>query len=163
MVSEQERIEAVRQILIQLYILTDKEFPDSRITRVEREAIFFIYEGTDKYAQSKPHSADARALRKRHSQKDFRQLITCDHAIPLATLREQCKAATASHEAMANCLQRFIQIAIITREEDVRLNKLGLRRQLPTGSAVDDMFARYRAANILFEPVDEELLSRTTA
>jgi hypothetical protein len=158
MISEADRIEAVRKILIELYRLTDAGFAANRIGRVEREAIFYLYEGLDKYAEDKPHSSDARKLRADNGGKFPPKSITYDHAIPLASLRGELQSATKSNEAMRVCLQRFIRGVVITREEDVRLNGSGLRRRLPPGAAPHDMMARYRAVGVDFEPEDQAKL-----
>jgi len=47
MVTELDRVEAVRQILIQLYTLVDRGMLKKHIARIEREAIFFLYEHHD--------------------------------------------------------------------------------------------------------------------
>ncbi len=158
MLTESERVEAIRQILIQIYGLLDAGLPAPHIGRIEREVIFFLYEsvGLDKLAESRPHSAEARKIRCNPTDK-LSRLVTYDHAIPLAMLREGLKKATASQEEMHAFLRRFVRGAIITREEDKRLNQ-GLRRKLPNGAASHDIMARYRAAGIIFEPTDEAML-----
>jgi len=158
MVTEKDCIEAIRQILTQLYFLTDAGFPRHRIGRVEREAIFFIYEGSDKYGDSKPHSAAARQLRRLNSGTLPPKTVTYDHAIPLASMRDEMRAATVSTDAMAIFLKRFIRGVVLTREENNLLNLTGLRRRLPEGAASHDMLARYRAVGIVFEAPDEAML-----
>jgi hypothetical protein len=150
-VSRDDCIEAVRQILIQLYALHSKGLPAAQISRIEREAIFYLYEGLDKYGSHQPHSAAARARRSDavFSLKD----VTYDHAVPLATLRDGLREATSSLDAMREFLSRYIRGVVITREEDKKLNR-GLRRSMPKGAQAYDLMARYRAVEIAFEEDD---------
>jgi hypothetical protein len=153
MASLLQRTEAVRQILKQLYTLLEQGFPENRIGRIERETIFFLYEGLEKYSLDKPHS---KAAREKRSEKNFSlQEITYDHAIPLATLRSGLRRATSSPDAMREFLARYVRGVVITREEDKKLNR-GLRRSMPDGAEDDDLMARYRAANIGFLAEDED-------
>lgn len=158
MVTERDQIEAVRQILIQIYQLHENGLAGNRIGRVEREAIFFLYEGIDKYSLEKPHSKVARTVRRSNPGKLPPKSITYDHAIPLASLRDGLKLASKSHETMASFLRKHIRGVVIACDEDVRLNKAGLRRRLPEGAAPHDLLARYKAVGIGFEPEDEARL-----
>ncbi len=57
-------VEAVRQILLQLYGLSPDPFPHGRIAKVQRETIFYLYEGgvSAKWDERRPHSMAARGL-----------------------------------------------------------------------------------------------------
>lgn len=162
MVTERQRVEAIRQILRQLYSLEQKGMHTKHITRIEREAIFFLYEHHDskKYAETRPHSAAARKMRKTITGRIMSRShgITYDHAIPIATLRKYLKQGTASTEAMRRVLKRFVCGVVITAEEDSLLSAKQLRRKMPTGAKADDKLARYRAVGIKFDTADEELL-----
>jgi hypothetical protein len=159
MVTKRQRVEAVRQILIQLYALVDQGMHKKNITRIEREAIFFLYEYPDlrKWDEIRPHSAAARRLRKaiEGRVKSKRDGITYDHAIPLATLRCHLKKATIFTEAMQRALERFVCGVIITTEENDRLSENHLRLQMPDGARPDDRLARYHAVGIKFDAADE--------
>lgn len=156
--SETERVEAIRQILIQLYNLHGAGLHSRHISRIERESIFFLYEsvGQDKFHDSRPHSKAARLLRE-SNPASLHKLVTYEHAIPLSTLRAELMSATGSTQTMYAFLKRFIKGVIITREEDKRLNGR-LRKSLPQGAASHDMMARYREAQIEFEDPDREML-----
>jgi hypothetical protein len=157
--TERDRVEAIRQILIQLYRLVDKGLPETHIRRIERESIFFLFEnvGMEKLHKDRPHSKAARNIL-RTLPGEFKKSVTYDHTIPLATLRQKLKDATVSREAMYEFLMRFIKGVVITRAEDKRLNKLGLRKALPPEALCHDMMARYRSAGIDFESDDERML-----
>jgi hypothetical protein len=161
-VTERQRVEAVRQILRQLYALEAQGMLPKYITRIEREAIFFLYEhqNSRKWDMARPHSAAARRLHKTITArlKSRRHGITYDHAIPLATLRPYLKKAIISTDAMHRILKRFVCAVIITSEEDARLSEAHLRRKMPKGAKPDDRLARYRAVGIKFSSADESLL-----
>ena len=162
MLTERERVEAVRQILIQLYALVDRGMLPKNITRIEREAIFFLYErhNTSKQDKSRPHSAAARRRRMaiKGRIKSKKHGITYDHAIPLATLRPHLKKATTSTEAMRRTLERFICGVLITAEEDKRLSAAGLRFRMPGKARPDDKLARYNTVGIKFGAADKRKL-----
>ena len=161
--SEQDRVEAVRKILKQLYRLSDLGLKSKYLSRIEREAIFFLYEchSPRKYDKERPHSAAARARRRSLSDvriKSKEHGLTYDHAIPLATLRPELKKATHSTDAMHRALKRFVQGVVITTDEDKLLSSKSLRLKMPSGAAPDDKLARYVEAGIAFEPDDKRLL-----
>jgi hypothetical protein len=162
MVTERQRVEAVRQILRQLYTLEDQGMFPKYITRIERETIFFLYEhqNSKKWDMTRPHSAAARGLHETITGriKSRSHGITYDHAIPLATLRPYLKKAIISTDAMHRILKRFVCAVIITNKEDTLLTEAHLRRKMPKGAKPDDRLARYRAVGIKFSAADESLL-----
>ena len=164
--QEHETIEAVRQILKQLYGLSP---PPRGINRIVRETIFFLYEGGDrgKWSVERPHSAEARARRNEAGSRNGRLNgrnfpVTYDHAIPLDTLSDGLCKATTSYEEMRDFLNRHVQGVVILRKENKKLSNCGMRRCLPAGSPSHDLLARYRKAEIKFEPEDEAKLKRET-
>jgi hypothetical protein len=161
--SEQDRVEAVRKILKQLYRLSDLGLEKKYLSRIERETIFFLYEchSPRKWCEERPHSAAARARRKLLSGvriKSKEHGLTYDHAIPLATLRSELKKATHSTKAMHHALRRLVQGVVITTDEDRLLSSKKLRLKMPAGADHDDKLARYDAAEIAFKPKDRRLL-----
>jgi hypothetical protein len=162
MVTEHERVEAVRQILIQLYALVDRGMLKKNITRIEREAIFFLYErhDTKKWDEARPHSAAARSRRRAIKGRIKSKIhgITYDHAIPLSTLRCHLKKATVSTEAMRRTLKRFVCGVLITTEENDLLSAKHLRPRMPDRAKPDDKLARYKAVGIKFDTADEKKL-----
>lgn len=154
--SEADRVEAVRSILLPLYALPSG-FPASGINRIEREAIFFLYENTDhKLSERRPHSLAARQIRDRR-KTGLNRVLTYDHAVPLRLLREGLRMAVTSHAALAAFLKTQIKTAVITKEEDKRLAG-ELKAGLPANTEAFDPMARYRAAGIVFSPEDEHRL-----
>lgn len=163
--NDEAAVEAVRLILQQLYRLSDLGFAEGKIDRIRREAIFFLYEGGDaaKWDRARPHSLAARALREVTKGKGLlplavRKAITYDHAIPLRCLRSGLREASGTNETMGSFLAQFVKGVVITREENDKLNKLGLRSTMPEGADVDDLTARYRMAGIEFAAADENVL-----
>jgi len=160
--NDDAAVEAVRLILQQLYRLSDLGFGEGKIDRIRREAIFFLYEGGDaaKWDRARPHSLAARALREATKTKGLlpltvRKAVTYDHAIPLRCLRAGLREAAETNETMGSFLAHFVKGVVITREENEKLNKLGLRSAMPDGWDPADVMARYRVAEIGFAPVDE--------
>jgi len=161
---EQQRIEAVTQILKQLYGLS---CPPRGINKIVRETIFFLYEGGDscKCSFERPHFAAARALHREVLSRGERfggrkSQVTYDHAIPWDTLGDSLREAATSYEKMRDFLNHHVQGVVILKEEDARLSKCKLRRRLPAGAQAHDMLARYQKAGIAFEPEDEAKLRR---
>jgi len=158
MPTEAARVEAIRQILIQLYSLHKAGLHSRHISRIERECIFFLYEFAEvgKFDNSRPHSRAAKLLKASRPAK-LHTHLTYDHAIPFATLRAEMMEAVESSQKMHAFLKRFIKGVVITRVEDRRLSQ-NLRRKLPPGALSHDMMARYRAAEIAFDADDEKML-----
>jgi hypothetical protein len=160
MVPEQQRVEALRQILLQLYALVDLGMPWAKVRRVAREAIFFLYEGGEalKYHEDRPHSAAARALRKHGKRLYSSHGIRYEHAIPIATLEAELRSATATSEGLCEFLRKFLRTVVITSEEDKKLTAARLARRMPEGAHRYDMLARYRFVGIEFLSEDEAKL-----
>jgi len=79
-----------------------------------------------------------------HDQHKFdpgRKIFHFEHTIPVLQVRKSCCLAS-SKEDMLEILKSQILIAWILKEEDFRLNQLGLRSNRP------DPAAAYRAAGI---------------
>jgi hypothetical protein len=162
MATEPERIEAVRLILQQLYKLLDLGLAPSRIGRIEREAIYYLYESEDgKFHQERPHSAAARVVSKTANGHPSNADVTYDHAIPLSTLRPGLRKAVISYEAMSDFLKRYVQGVVLTPEENRRLNR-EWRSSMPGDAKADDLMARYRRVGIMFDPKDEAELLRNS-
>jgi hypothetical protein len=75
--------------------------------------------------------------------------IVIEHAIPrleiYAALSKQKKTSKTS---ISNTLEKMIIRVAVTKEEDTKLNKLGLRQRMPDGWDGIDPLARHRAAKI---------------
>lgn len=157
---------ALCRILTELHGLTDKGLDGRRIDRVRREAIFFLHEGGEpaKWRFDRPHSAEARhmhlerkaACRRFPSKND---MVTYDHAIPLATLWDGLRHSAGDATTLLAFLKRNVIGVVLSRAENDRLNKAGLRSRLPAGSEPDDRMARYLAVGIAFEPADAAILT----
>ena len=71
-----------------------------------------------------------------------------EHAVPLRVLFDKMVACDTPDEMIA-VLEKFFHCAVISAEEDTRMNALGLRSKMPDGHE-DDPQSRYRAAGIQF-------------
>jgi len=95
-------------------------------------------------------------LSKRSAYHDFcNKNFRHEHVVPATVIYEyigQLKEPTYS--AILDTLIRFCITATVTREEDQRLDKLGLKSKMPaqfhdyTHELFDDPFARYKIAGI---------------
>lgn len=163
MICENANLKTIQIILKELYGLRQID-PAASISVIERQTIFYLYEGAErsKWHQARPHSSAARRLRQ-NSLKSFTGRnfpITYDHCIPLATLRQGLMENTADTKMLGLYLSKYIQGVIITKEEDKLLRDNKLAKSMPLGSDPYDMTARYRAAGIALNPDDEDLLQR---
>tara|TARA_R110000787_G_scaffold58218_1_gene132707 strand:+ start:435 stop:1010 length:576 start_codon:yes stop_codon:yes gene_type:complete len=81
--------------------------------------------------------------------------VTRDHIVPLNRIRlELLQLENPCEHSVELLLGRQLQFATITREEDARLNYLGLKQTMPLeydekdNPLFQDIFARYRKADI---------------
>lgn len=162
MICDDTTLGAVQVILKELYALKRID-PSASISVIERQTIFYLYEGAEKskWDEKRPHSANARRLRigalKSFTGKNYP--ITYDHCIPLATLRDGLAESIVDENSLRQYLAKYIQGVVITKDEDGLLRKHKLSKSMPVGSDPHDMTARYRAAGIALDPEDEVLLS----
>lgn len=77
--------------------------------------------------------------------------IVKDHSIPINVLHEIFRNQNNySESTILNTLLNYYRLGIITKDEDKRLNLLGLRSKMPSGwRAGDEKFARYTEADII--------------
>ena len=150
-------IEAVRQIMLQLYHVSPAVVPHGRVIKIQRETIFYLYEGGEaaKWDPRRPHSKAARALggtSLKHAA--LQKLITYEHAIPLAVLKDDLRASAPSLDSLRDLLRSRFRGVVITREENQRLRLCGLNARMPADAEPTDLLARYRQAAIEFEAED---------
>ena len=69
-----------------------------------------------------------------------------DHAIPIAVVRDEVlrRADALKADELAELLMKELGFAVISRAEDVKLNKMGVRSRQPKKAMPDDQWARYR-------------------
>ncbi|MBQ7166900.1 MAG: hypothetical protein IJR93_08165 [Treponema sp.] len=93
--------------------------------------------------------------------------LVFEHIVPKTKyIQEPCVQAavngqfaggeTFSEEAVLQLLNRYWQIALITKEEYDAMTDLVLRNKMPGGWDGTDVFARYKAAGIALEAADQE-------
>lgn len=92
-----------------------------------------------------------------------------EHSVPKCVLAERIdalwKEKRTSEADIHDLLKRFSHAAIVSRDEDLRINACGLRNKMPEGfsfSENDDVFSRYRVAGLelyKMQPADLELLA----
>ena len=73
-----------------------------------------------------------------------------EHAVPATIVRTQLLDSSGSSAAIKQVLARAGPVAIILREEDALLNRMGLSQKMPEGwKWGDDVLDRYRRAGIV--------------
>lgn len=76
-----------------------------------------------------------------------------DHAIPFRLLqKELLDLKHVAPQALADTLNRYETVVLITKAENARLNAMGLARAMPPDWDGSDPFARYTAAHIHLVP-----------
>lgn len=158
---------AVGNILHELAVLKRSGAPKGLTDKLFRETIFYLFEGGEagKWSYDRPHSAAARALHDQCRRKGLRFSgsrsgpwpVTYEHAIPLTCLQADILDAAYGRRNLVELLRRRVCGVIITNDENDRLNRLH-RATMPSGAAVGDLMARYRAAGITFTLEDERRL-----
>lgn len=120
--------------------------PSSCYTKSLREPIFFLWEL--RYTKNKIKAAQFRSTASIGVEVGGGKLIY-DHAIPFVYLqRELLNTQVVTRESVENVLVRYGTACLITKEEDIDLNKNGLGRKMPDGWNGFDPLARYRELGI---------------
>ncbi len=82
---------------------------------------------------------------KQHGSKNLRH----DHMVPRNLLVKMClEMRNVTSSKILNLLKKFGGAAILTADEDKKLNKLKLRQKMPKSWNHRDPYARYKAARI---------------
>ena len=94
-----------------------------------------------------------------NAQKETdRKLVVKEHVVPLkvivSKLKELADNNQTSLEKIANCIDKYLIFATITKSEDDLLRKAKLNSKMPVGfyekghELFEDKFVRYKVANI---------------
>ena len=84
-----------------------------------------------------------------------RKKLMHEHVVPKRIVMEKLLGlAPATSDSVREVLDRYCIGVVVTREEDVRLTKLGLRSEMPDGWDGEDPWARYSKAGIVLSPDD---------
>ncbi len=96
-----------------------------------------------------PHSADA-ALASAQYPRERSKRLTHEHTVPLNLLAEKVFSVDIDdREALYEIFSKNCRAAILTKEEDGKLNSAGLRSIMPPGwSFGDNILARYSHVGI---------------
>jgi len=77
------------------------------------------------------------------------KMLTHEHVVPIKVVIELLlKLPSPTASSVHQLLESFCKAAVVTREEDARLNRLGLRSKMPSGWDGSDVWARYTLAKI---------------
>lgn len=99
------------------------------------------------------------------SKKTDKDLVH-EHSVPKCVIAEKLdemyEKKLTSEDDVFELIDRFCHSVIVSKEEDVKLNKAGLRSKMPQSFSFaegDDILGRYRAADIEVFCVDSADLS----
>jgi len=77
-------------------------------------------------------------------------MLVHEHIIPKSiVIQRLLRLPTATTSSVNQLLTSYCKGAVITRDEDARLNSHGLRSKMPTGWDEKDAWARYKHAGIV--------------
>ncbi len=101
-----------------------------------------------------PHTADAALISAQYPMSQLKKYLTHEHSFPLGLFAEKIfNLDTDNREAIGEIFNTCCRAAIVTREEDSKLNSAKLRSAMPTNwSFGEDIFARYSSVGIELLP-----------
>jgi len=85
-----------------------------------------------------------------------KKLVTKEHVVPLKVITKKLLdiGSNCTKEEITSILDKYLVFATITKEEDKRIRSIGLNSKMAEGfykqnhKYYDDVFCRYKAANI---------------
>ncbi len=106
-----------------------------------------------------PHTANAALVSAQYPNERSKRL-THEHTVPLRLLAEEALSLeTGSKELICEMFNNYCRAAIMTREEDCKLNSAKLRSAMPSEWGFgEDVLARYSAVGIELLPPSMRLL-----
>ena len=119
--------------------------------KILRETLHFIWEVSEikKY--------DASRLRSEKGSLDDRKNLAYDHPIPMRVIISKLKSTyPATPNRTEAILQKYLKYGgvLITKSEHDRLRDIGLASKMPTDWDGEDIFARYKKAEIMIKDID---------
>lgn len=111
--------------------------------------VWSTFEG--KHSDSLCWSIAAQRLMKNQKRipKDVKEKLTHEHSIPKSIIIQKLlNLPKPTQAAVKQILTKYCIAVIITREEDKKLNDIGLRSKMPDDWDNKDVYARYHRAKI---------------
>jgi hypothetical protein len=119
-------------------------------TAVLNDAIWTWSEFDGKFEGCKFWSSNALCFR------GNRKLLVHEHLVPRKVLIDWLLELSApSIEVVSDIFENFCVGVIVTKDEDLILNKLGLRASMPDAWKREEPWARYRVAGIVANKVEQ--------
>lgn len=143
--DENQRLTLILEAVIYCKRVKELGMPSSAYTKALREPIHFLWEIKDgpKNKVAKYKSENAVGLEYGNNE------LVYDHSIPFNYLKDALLSEEDLQvEKLKSYLEKYTAACLITKEEDKRLNKIGLNRKMPTDWDQSDALARYKAAGI---------------
>lgn len=145
-----ERLNFIRDTVLLCQRFAEHELPLGGCNKVLRESIFFLWE--QRHGGNKEATAQFRSLASVGKPLGSHSVVY-DHVIPVKLILAKLLAKNSPSTAwIKNTLQNLCISCLITKEEDLHLNSLGLRSAMPSNWDQRDRFARYHSAGISYEP-----------
>ena len=149
LLPDAKRLELIGEAVLYCQRVAALGMPASCYTKALREPILFLWE-----KRKGPKSAIPRYRSKASAglERGNGDLIY-DHAIPFRLLqKELLDLKHVAPQALADTLNRYEMVVLITKAENARLNAMGLARAMPSDWDGSDPLARYAAAHIHLVP-----------
>jgi len=149
MLSDENRLDLIMEAVFYCKKVKKLGMPVAAYSKSLREPIHFLWEirNGQKYKIAKYRSRSSLTIGSGAGK------LVYDHAIPFLYLQEKLlSSGEISRESLRETLDRYTVACIITKEEDKKLNALGLNRKMPKDWDQSDNLARYKYANIEIAP-----------
>jgi len=147
--TQAQRLELICEAVRYCQRVASLGMPVSAYSKALREPVHFLWERRE---GSKEECAAYRSRAARGLSFRNRELVF-DHSVPFRVLQEKLmKLQPVTPEAVRHLLERHSVVALITKEEDDRLNAAGLNRKMPPGWDKKNPLARYEAVGIELDP-----------
>jgi hypothetical protein len=147
--DETKRLELIREVVEHCQRVKKMGMGSFYYSKALREAIFFLWE---RRAGSKLQCAEFRS-RAAEGLRFGKGRLVYDHALPFNYLQQRLLNLPEGFptDLLRDLLNKFCHTALITREENDRLNAAGYQSKMPEGWDGVDHLARYHAVSIDIE------------
>ncbi len=124
--------------------------PVAGYSKALREPVYFLWECRDGLSKERrPKFRSTRAL----GMHCGTGVLIYDHAVPLRYLQEQLLSlSSVTVRSVRRVLDKYGIVVLITKDDDRRLSKAGLRSRMPEDWDGRDPLARYKAAGLELVP-----------
>ena len=145
--SEEQVLDLIIESIKYVQKVKSMGMPSSAYSKALREPIYFLWE--TKKNVKKYDNVSYRSLNSINISHEEGKLVR-DHAIPFKYVRDELlKLSNVTRDSVKSILNNMLHSCVITKEEDKILTSKGLRSEMPKGSQLTDILARYNAVGII--------------